>query len=112
MKTDKCPGCGATKFINNSNGDIVCQYCNTTISLKTPEPEKVTTNSSTDIDTDSIKSYDILPNLLAGDCKKRPKISVFVAILLFFFAPPVAIFYIISKASRQSAWDKLHKNDR
>ena len=80
MKIDKCPGCGATKFKTTIDGKVICEYCNTTVSVNPPEVVAQPSSyfSETTNDTDNLSSYETTPDSVENNPKKAKPISIFV----------------------------------
>ena len=91
MKTTKCPSCGASSTVTDSNEKIVCAYCHTMYQTEL--------ENSTDLSASKDHEY------LHGD---RPKINILLALVLFVINWILGLIYVLIITSQQKEWDKFH----
>lgn len=109
MKIGKCPNCGANINIDETRDAGICEFCNTPyISEKAMNHINNTSNNAQTI----INNYYTVPNSTVTERKisvqektPRPKIKVWLAILLCYFYIFPGIIYIFSVRKKQKEWD-------
>ena len=112
MKMGKCPNCGANINIDETRDAGICEFCNTPyISDKAINHINNTSNNAQTI----INNYYTAPQSNVSERKisvkeksPRPKIKVWLAILLCYFYIFPGIIYIGSVKKRQKEWDLEH----
>lgn len=101
MQTIKCSCCSANVKLPENSNTTVCPYCGSSIILN--ENEKVVAEQ---------KSKEVNINIHnAGSIPPRPKVKVWLAILLFIMEIWPGIIYLCIIDSKQRKWDEQYKNN-
>lgn len=112
MKSAKCPNCGANINVDESKDAGICEYCNTPfVTEKAISHINNTSNNAQTI----INNYYTTPTSGQPDNKiqyigPRPKINIFIALILCCFYLFPGIIYIIVKKLQQKEWDEKFNN--
>ena len=113
MKPAKCPNCGANITVDELKDAGICEFCNTP--FVTEKAISHISNTSNNAQT-IINNYYNTPNpaLTAANPTMqnidtpRPKIKIWLAILLCYFYIFPGIIYITTIKKRQKEWDLQH----
>lgn len=100
MRVVKCPNCGAQVSNSPSNGRQVCEYCNSSLVNEEPIVKVVETSNQgeyykDDVEPRKYRSYE-----------PRPRISMFLAVVLCWINIFVGLVYIGIMKHKQHEWDK------
>lgn len=97
-ESNKCPNCGASVKYNDEKTVAKCPYCNSSFDIDNEKPTQTATIKDLQVDESAPIHTD-----------KRPKFNLFIFIILFMFAPYLAIVYAIVKIIKIKVWDDKNK---
>lgn len=116
MKSVKCPSCGANIYLDKSKDVNICEFCSTPfVSEEEISYSRDNSNNSQTI----INNYytisgptNTIHNSNFEDYKSRPRVKLWLVILLLYFGffPVIIYIYIVKKKQRE--WDKQYRRIR
>ena len=109
MKFAKCPNCGANIIVDELKDAGICEYCKTP--FVTDKALSFVNNTSNNAQT-IINNYYNTPNPTNNINQHvetpRPKVKIWLAILLCYFYIFPGVIYISSVKKQQKEWDEKH----
>lgn len=113
MKPAKCPNCGANISVDELKDAGICEFCNTP--FVTDKALSFVNNTSNNAQT-IINNYYNIPNPTNSINKPtiqhieapRPKVKIWLAILLCYLYIFPGVIYIYSVKKQQKEWDERH----
>ena len=108
MKQAKCPNCGANIIVDETKDAGICEYCNSAFVTEKAVSNVYNSNNVTN-NNQVINNYYNNASMDPGYAKvprrPRPRVKIWLALLLLFFYIVPGILYIIYIKYKQKKWD-------